>query len=114
MYDVFIKYPIIAIIFMVLVIICVVFITIKAIQKIGLEKIRLYAYKWFEDAEREFQHGENVQKFEFVIQLARSHIPVPFNMFITETLLRKTVQLWFDLSKDILDDGKLNGTSKEE
>lgn len=85
---------------------------VKLVQRVGLEKIRGYVYKLFVAAENEFQHGDNTEKFEYVICFARSAIPVPFNLFITESLLRKVVQAWFDLTKDLLDDGRMNGTSK--
>lgn len=108
MYEFLVGNPIIAIIFIILVIAIAVFLIIKAVQKIGLEKIRQYVYDKFVEAEHEFQCGENEQKFDYVVQLARSAIPVPFNLFITEGLLKKTIQLWFDLCKNLLDDGKLN------
>lgn len=82
------------------------------IRKTGLEKIRGYVYKLFLDAEHEFKHGDNTAKFEYVIRLAKNAIPAPFDLFITETLLRKVVQSWFDLVKDLLDDGKFNRTGK--
>ena len=89
-----------------------VILIIKYIRHVGLESIRERVYKAFITAEHEFQHGENTEKFEYVINIAKSAIPAPFNLFITETLLRKVVQAWFDLVKDLLDDGKFNGTSK--
>ena len=85
---------------------------VKYVRHIGLESIRERVYKAFIDAEYEFQHGENTEKFEYVINIAKSAIPAPFNFFITESLLRKVVQTWFDLVTDLLDDGKFNGTSK--
>lgn len=88
-----------------------VILIVKYIQNIGLESIRERVYKAFLEAEHEFQHGDNTAKFEYVINIAKTAIPVPFNLFITETLLRKIVQTWFDLVKDLLDDGKFNGTS---
>ena len=91
-----------------------IFLLVKTAQKIGLETIRSYVYKLFVVAEEEFQHGENTEKFEYVINLARAALPMPFSLFITESLLRKVVQAWFDLTKDLLDDGKLNGTGKTE
>lgn len=112
MYEFLVQNPIFTIIFMLFVVVCVVFMIIKALQTMGLEKIRSYVYQLFIKAEHEFNHGENEQKFEYVIQLARGHIPMPFKMFITHKTLRKVIQLWFDLCKDLLDDGKLNGTSK--
>ena len=112
MYQFLVDNPVLAIIFIILVVAVVVFLAVKAIQNIGLEKIRAFVYQKFIEAEHEFQYGDNTQKFEYVIQLARSSIPAPFNMFITESLLRKVVQLWFDLIKDLLDDGKMNGTGQ--
>ena len=85
---------------------------VKYIRHVGLESIRERVYKAFLDAEHEFQYGENTEKFEYVINIAKSTIPAPFGLFITESLLRKVVQAWFDLVKDLLDDGKINGTSK--
>lgn len=108
MYEFLMGDPIIAIIFIILVIAIAVFLIVKTVQEIGLKKIRQYVYDRFVEAEHEFQHGENEQKFDYVVQLARSAIPVPFNLFITEGLLKKTIQLWFDLCKNLLDDGKLN------
>lgn len=87
---------------------------IKVMQTIGLEKIRSYVYKLFVMAEHAYKHGENEEKFEYVVCLARSAIPPPFDLFITESLLRRVVQAWFDICKDLLDDGKFNGTGKEE
>ena len=108
MYEFLVSDPIIAIIFIILVIAIAVFLIVKAMQEIGLKKIRQYVYDRFVEAEHEFQHGENEQKFDHVVQLARNAIPAPFNLFITEGLLKKTIQLWFDLCKNLLDDGKLN------
>lgn len=90
------------------------YLTVKAMQTIGMEKVRGYAYKLFVKAEHEFQHGENKEKFEYVVNLTKRAIPAPFNLFITESCLRKVVQTWFNLCKDLLDDGKMNGTGREE
>ena len=114
MYNYFISNPIFAIIFLLLVLAFVLFLVVKFVQKVGLEKVRAVVYEGFVQAEHAFYHGENVQKFEYVVQLARSALPKPFNFFITESLLRKTIQLWFDLCKDLLDDGKLNNTAKDK
>lgn len=91
-----------------------IFVLVKIVQKIGLEKIRASVYQFFIDAEHEFQEGENEDKFEYVINATKALIPAPFNLLITESLLRKVVQAWFDIVKDLLDDGKMNGTSVEE
>ena len=114
MYEYLTQNPVIAIIFMVIVVAVALFLFIKTMQTIGMEKVRAYVYKLFIEAEHEFKHGENEEKFDHVILFAKSAIPTPFNLFITERTVRKVVQLWFDLCKDLLDDGKMNGTGKDE
>ena len=110
MYEFFVENPIFAVIFLLIILVSTLFLLVKYIQNLGLEKVREIVYQGFLKAEHEFKHGDNKQKFEYVVQLAKRSLPSPFNMFITETLLRDTIQLWFDLCKDLLDDGKLNNT----
>lgn len=86
----------------------VFYLVVKLFQKLGLEKIRAAVYQLFIEAEHAFQDGAGTEKFEYVINLAKTIIPVPFNLFITEKLLRRVVQSWFDIIKDLLDDGKIN------
>lgn len=112
MYEFLVANPVLAFIFIVLVVVMVVYLFVKLMQTIGLEKIRKIVYDGFIKAENDFKYGDNAQKFEYVVQLARSHIPEPFNLFITEKLLRNVIQIWFDLCKDLLDDGRMNGTGK--
>ena len=90
------------------------YIIVKLLQTVGLEKIRAVVYQLFIDAEHAFQEGENEEKFEYVINAAKTFIPAPFNLFITETLLRRVVQAWFDIVKDLLDDGRVNGSEEGE
>ena len=113
-YNFLVENPVLAIIFLVIVLALVIFLIVKFVQYVGLEKIRKTVYNLFIEAEHEFQYGENEQKFDYVVQLARSAIPRPFNLFITKKLLIKVIQLWFDLCKDLLDDGKLNTSSNKE
>ena len=106
--------PICAAIFISLVIFAALFLFVKLMQTIGMEKVREYVYKLFIEAEHEFKHGQNEEKFNYVILYAKSAVPTPFNLFISEKSVRKVIQLWFNLCKDLLDDGKLNGTGKDE
>ena len=112
MYDYLVTNTPIAIIFIILIIALAIYLIVKLMQKIGLEKVREIVYEGFVTAEHKYLHGENAQKFEYVVHLARSSIPAPFNLFITDTLLRDVIQIWFDLVKDLLDDGKLNKSGK--
>lgn len=108
MYDILLQYPVVAIIFMIVVIIALVYLGVKAIQDLGLEKIRQIVYDGFVEAENKFNKGENILKFEHVLRLARDALPKPFNALITDNLLRKTIELWFKLCKNLLDDGRIN------
>lgn len=84
---------------------------IEYVQKKGLEGIRLYVYELFVEAEERFKEsGQGQAKFDYVIQLARSLLPKPIQLFVSESMLKEIVQLWFDGVKDLLDDGKLNNS----
>lgn len=88
---------------------------IEYVQKKGLEGIRLYVYELFVEAEERFKEsGQGQAKFDYVIQLARSLLPKPVQIFVTDNMLKEAVQLWFDGIKDLLDDGKLNASILEE
>lgn len=82
------------------------------------EEIRGDVYKLFLEAEHKFEQGENIRKFEYVVGLARTLLPTWAQVIITESFLesvfRKIIQKWFEEVKDLLDDGKRNGSSKEQ
>ena len=46
--------------------------------------------------------------------MARGLLPKPIQLFVSESMLKEAVQLWFDGIKDLLDDGKLNASILEE
>lgn len=110
MYAFLVNNPVLAITFLLIVLAVFIFLFVKMIQRIGLEKVRKIVYDSILKAEHNFQRGDNEQKFEYVVQMARSSIPLPFNLFITTERLKSFTQLSFDLVKDLLDDGKMNGT----
>lgn len=79
-----------------------------------LAEIRADVYQLFLMAE----HNPNFtkagkQKMKWVLSRARNLLPGWAQLLITDALLEKVVQTWFDAVKDLLDDGKFNGTSKE-
>lgn len=82
------------------------------------EEIRTDVYQLILRAENAFLYGQNTQKFEHVVQLARSLLPQPLQTIITvpvlQTIFRKLIQELFDEIKDVMDDGKRNGSVKEE
>ena len=78
-----------------------------------LEDIRKDVYQLFLKAEHNFtETKQGKQKFDYVIQNARSLLPTWAQLIITEKLLRKVVQLWFEAVKDLLDDGKCNKSTR--
>ena len=83
----------------------------------GLDGIRADVYQLILRAEHMYnESGTGKQKFEWVIQRARSLLPKWLQIFVTEETLRKIVQKWFIGVKDLLDDGKWNNSQiqKEE
>ena len=90
------------------------FVTYFYIRNKSLDNIRKDVYCLFLKAEHTFLYtGSGKQKMEYVIQRARSMLPPIARFFITEDLLRKVVQLWFEAVKDLLDDGKYNQSPKK-
>ena len=112
MNQLFMNYPIAAYVFLGVVFGFAAYLFVKEMQRLGLEKIRGMVYRGFIEAENRFKHGDNERKFEYVVALARENIPAPFNAFISVKLLKVVVQAWFDLVKDLLDDGRINQSSK--
>jgi len=108
------NYPIAAYVFLGVVLVFAAYLFVKEMQRLGLERIRKIVYQGFVAAENRFKHGDNERKFEYVVALARENIPAPFNVFISVKLLKAVVQAWFDLVKDLLDDGRINQSSKKE
>lgn len=103
MYNFLVSNPIFTIIFVMVVVVLAIFLLVKVMQKVGMEKVRKVVYDGFTNAEDAFEHGDNEQKLEYVVQLARSSIPAPFNIFITENSCRKVIELWFKVCKSLLD-----------
>ena len=69
----------------------------------------------FVEAEKTFRASkQGQQKFDYVIHMARGLLPKPIQLFVSESMLKEAVQLWFDGIKDLLDDGKLNASILEE
>ena len=113
MQNYFIENPVVALVFIVVIAIIIVTLTIISVRNMGFEKIRHIVYLAFVEAENNFNHGDNSAKFEYVVDVAKQWLPSPFKFFITEELLRKVIQEWFVLCKDLLDDGKMNNSQEK-
>lgn len=80
-----------------------------------LEDIRTDVYQLFLEAEHKPEVMESgKQKMKWVLSRARSLLPSFAQLFITDSFLEKIVESWFQAIKDLLDDGKLNGSEKVE
>ncbi len=81
----------------------------------SLEDIRADVYQLFLKAEHTYlETGSGKQKMKYVIQRARGLLPRWARAIITEHMLETVVEGWFRAVKDLLDDGKLNKSAKED
>ncbi len=106
--------PILIVVIAILVIVTIV-VVVQYIKKKGLDGIREDVYQLILKAEHMYnESGAGKQKFEWVIQQARGLLPKWLQALVPEGVLRNLVQKWFDGIKDLLDDGKVNGSQKVE
>ena len=79
----------------------------------SLEQIRKRVYDLFVIAENKFYGSEQgKQKMKWVVSQARMLLPDWLHNLLTEEALERIIQAWFDCVKDLLDDGKANGSGK--
>lgn len=88
-------------------------IVVRYVRNRGIEGIRNDVYKLFLEAEHRFNHGDNSAKLQFVCEKAYAFLPKAIQLFVTPEVLKLIIDEWFKSIKDLLDDGKLNGSSKE-
>ena len=106
--------PILMIVLLVLLVVPIVIAVQYAKQK-GLDGIRNDVYELILKAEHLYnESGAGKQKFEWVIQQARSLLPKWLQVFLSESTLNQIVQSWFIGIKDLLDDGKINGSQEQQ
>ena len=90
----------------------VVFIILLLIIKV--EKLRNRANALFLEAEKNITE----EKFDYVCENLYMYIPNILKIFIDEELFGRIVQMIYDntreIAHDLLDDGKLNKSNKEE
>lgn len=106
--------PVIVIVVAVLFVVTI-FMSIQYMKAKGLEGIRNDVYQLILKAEHMYnESGQGEQKFEWVIQQSRMLLPRWLQIFVTEEMLKKIVQSWFTGIKDLLDDGKINGSQETD
>ena len=78
-----------------------------------LEDIRADVYQLILKAEHIYEEsGSGKQKMKWVVSQARKLLPQWAQTLIAEDTLMDIIQIWFDGVKDLLDDGKMNNSSK--
>lgn len=82
------------------------------------DEIRTDVYQFILQAEHQFFYGQNTQKFDYVVQLARSLLPLPVQAIVTapflESIFRKIIQELFNEIKDVMDDGIRNKSVRKQ
>lgn len=96
-----------------LILISIIWITYSYLKGRTLEQIRGDVYQLVLRAEHMYNESSSgKQKMEWVVQQARRLLPGWLQVILSEEVLEKIIQVWFDEVKDLLDDGKVNGSQK--
>lgn len=104
--------PVLIIVAIVLLLVTIV-VTYQYLKMKGLDGIRKKVYDLFLLAEHTYKEsGEGKQKLAWVVQQARGLLPKWLQLFVTEKMLTDIIDKWFKGIKDLLDDGKVNGSQK--
>lgn len=102
--------PILILVIAVLIVVTAVVVYQYAKAK-GLEGIRKEVYELFLRAEHRFKEsGQGEQKLRWVVQQARGLLPKWMQVIVSDEMLLKIIDWWFKEVKDLLDDGKVNGS----
>lgn len=80
-----------------------------------LDQVRSDVYQLILKAEHTYKESSaGKQKMKWVVQEARKLLPDWLQVIVTEEALQSIIQAWFNEIKDLLDDGKVNGSQKGE
>ena len=79
-----------------------------------LDEIREDAYKLFLQAEHDPRFKTGKKRMVWVLSEVVKLLPAWVKWFLTDDFLEMIVEKWFQGIKDLLDDGKMNGSGKED
>ncbi len=104
--------------FLVAIIIILAVITITVVYQWakykGIEGIRTRVYQLILSAEHIYtETSTGKQKMKWVVSQARKLLPNWLQVVLSEDALENIIEAWFRGVKDLLDDGKVNGSQKE-
>lgn len=106
--------PVLVIVAVFLLIVTIV-IAIQYAKAKGLDGIRHNVYQLILHAEYMYKEsGQGKQKLKWVVQQARGLLPRWLQIFVSEQMLMKLIDKWFKGIKDLLDDGKVNGSQQDQ
>lgn len=104
--------PVIAVVILILAIITIV-VAYQYAKMQGLDGIRQDVYQLILKAEHIYnESGQGKQKLKYVVSQARGLLPKWLQVFVTEEAMMKVIDEWFKGVKDLLDDGRVNGSQK--
>lgn len=79
----------------------------------GMDGIRGDVYQLILKAEHVYnESGQGKQKLKWVVSQARGLLPKWLQAFVTEEMMMRVIDEWFKGVKDLLDDGKVNGSQQ--
>lgn len=97
----------------VLIVISIIWMGYAYLKNRTLDEIRGDVYQLVLRAEHTYKESSSgKQKMKWVVSRARKLLPGWMQLIISEEMLEKIIQVWFDEVKDLLDDGKMNGSQK--
>lgn len=106
--------PVLIIVLVVLLVITLIM-AYQYLKAKGLDGIRADVYHLILVAEHTFLGSEQgKQKLKWVVQQARGLLPKWLQLFVTEKALMDIIDKWFKGVKDLLDDGKINGSQEKQ
>ena len=79
----------------------------------GMDGIQGDVYQLILKAEHVYnESGQGKQKLKWVVSQVRGLLPKWMQVFATEEMMMKVIDEWFKGVKDLLDDGKVNGSQQ--
>jgi hypothetical protein len=114
MLEFFNNYQLLIIILMAIVLVSgFIIMAFQYVRTHGLDGIRKDVYQLFLKAEHIWtESGQGEKRMKWVVQRARGLLPSWLRFTVSEAILKRIIQFWFDGIKDLLDDGKLNNSCK--
>lgn len=97
----------------VMIVISIIYMGYTYLKNRTLDDIRGDVYQLVLIAEHTYRESSSgKQKMKWVVSQARRLLPNWLQMIISEEMLQKIIQVWFNEIKEVLDDGQMNGSQK--